>query len=264
MLKLWQQLCTSGDFLSAPSVTDSGDASPIESFVYLEVSISHKLVVTIDDSISAIGRVLKGTTLLTSAILSDAKALMSGEVPAAWDSLWEGPERPQPYLRAVAARATALKSWVARVGTQQLLKSSLRLADLFRPANFLNALRQQAARTYRTSMDKLTLVTSAEVGTLQKYVSMVVDGLLLQGAVLEGGKLKDVAGDSKLFSEMPPLAMAWIKDEDASSFREGNSAKIPMYLTPTRDKLVAELSLACSGEPVQWTIGGTLVCLSAE
>jgi len=157
-----------------------------------------------------------------------------------------------------------LKSWIHKVGSQQLLKAPLRLGDLFRPANFLNALRQQAARQYKASMDKLVLVTSAEVHTLQQHVHMVVEGLLLQGAVLEAGKLKDVAGDSKLFSEMPALAMAWLTPEEAGRFKEGNVARIPMYLTPGRDKLVSEISLSCSGEAMQWTIGGTLVCLSAE
>ena len=134
------------------------------------------------------------------------------------------------------------------MGSQQLLKSPLKLCDLFRPANFLNALRQQAARTYRTSMDRhmtlmpcmhvlymaptghqwtginllhelihllrsfvwltercdwrgsqvlrrvpgcrLVLVTSSDAGSLSQYVAMVVEGLLLQGAVLEAGKLK--------------------------------------------------------------------------
>jgi len=260
MLKLWQQLCQT-DILSAPPSADGNDASPIESFVYLEVANAHRLVSTIEESMGAIGRVLKGTTLLTSAILADATAIMAGEIPSNWDSLWEGPERPQVYIRAVAEKAAALKSWVARVGTQQLLKTKLCLKDLFRPANFLNALRQQAARQYRAPMDRLQLVTSTE-GALSQFVSINVDGLLLQGAVFEGGRLTDVATESKLLSEMPALSMGWVRDEDASKFDLNNTAKIPMYLTPTREHLVSELSLVCSAEPAHWTIGGTLVCLS--
>merc|ERR1711988_490451 len=129
-------------------------------------------------------------------------------------------------------KASALKSWVSRVGTQQLLKTKLCLRDLFRPANFLNALRQQAARTYRASMDRLQLVTAPD-GTLSKYVSINVEGLLLQGAVYDGNRLTDVAADSKLLFEMPPLAMAWVKDEDAGGLlQQGSTAKIPMYLSP--------------------------------
>merc|ERR1711988_1131723 len=124
-------------------------------------------------------------------------------------------------------KASALKSWVARVGSQQLLKTKLCLRDLFRPANFLNALRQQAARTYRVSMDRMQLVTSNE-GSLNQFVCINVEGLLLQGAVYDSGRLTDVATDS----EMPSLSMAWVRDEDAAQFQQSSTAKIPMYLTP--------------------------------
>lgn len=261
ILKLWQQLCGSGDILSAP-IAGSGDDSPIESFVYMEVTNAHKLVSLMDDSMSGISRVLKGTAMLTSSILSDATAIMGGDVPAAWDSLWEGPLRPPAYLRAVAGRAVALKSWVNRVGSQQLLKSNIQLSDLFRPATFLNALRQQAARTYRVSMDRLKLVTSS-AGSLSQHVAINVEGLLLQGAIFDQG-LTEVVADSKVLSVMPSLAMAWVRDDDAAQFQGGNIAKIPMYLTPSREQLVSEISLKCGGDPMAWTIGGTLVCLSAD
>jgi dynein heavy chain 2, cytosolic len=263
ILKLWQQLCGNGDILAAPTCGEGGaEDSPIESFVYLEVANAHKLVSLMDGSLGALQRVLKGTTLLTSSIVSDANAIMAGEVPAAWDGLWEGPLRPAAYLRAVAGRAAALKSWVHRVGSQQLLKTNINLSDLFRPANFLNALRQQAARTYRVSMDRLKLVT-AGAGTLGKHVSITVEGMLLQGAVYNNS-LSEVAADSKVLSVMPALSVAWVRDEEAEQYQGQNTAKIPMYLTPTREVLVTELALDCSGDPMNWTIGGTLVCLSAE
>jgi dynein heavy chain 2 len=262
ILKLWQQLCGSSDILAAPAVDGGAEGSPIESFVYLEAANAHKLVCVMEESMGAIARVLKGTTLLTSSILADATCIMGGDVPPVWDALWEGPLRPPAYLRAVAGRAAALKSWVSRVGTQQLLKTKLQLSDLFRPANFLNALRQQAARTYRVSMDRLKLVTGA-AGSLDKHVHITVESLLLQGAVYNTS-LSEVSSDSKVLSIMPDLAMAWVRDEDAAQFQGGNTAKIPMYLTPTREHLVSELSLNCNGEAMSWTIGGTLVCLSAE
>merc|ERR1711918_203258 len=108
-------------------------------------------------------------------------------------------------------------------------------------------------------MDRLQLVTSSE-GAFNQFVAINVEGLLLQGAVYDGGRLTDVGIESKLLSEMPTLSMAWVRDEDASKCQQNSTAKIPMYLTPTREHLVSELSLVCSGEPAQWTIGGTLVC----
>ena len=50
------------------------------------------------------------------------------------------------WLRLLVAKAFALCDWQAKVESNSLLKSSLKLTDVFRPDTFLNALRQQTAR----------------------------------------------------------------------------------------------------------------------
>ncbi len=65
-----------------------------------------------------------------------------------WYSVWEGPEDPVAYLRGLVAKTLALGSWEEKGVAGSLLKSdSLDLSELFHPDTFLNALRQQTARS---------------------------------------------------------------------------------------------------------------------
>lgn len=36
---------------------------------------------------------------------------MADTVPASWEALWEGPESPMDFVRAVVAKASAIESW---------------------------------------------------------------------------------------------------------------------------------------------------------
>ena len=94
-----------------------------------------------------LNKVLKGTALLTPSTHKLATALLSQETPSAWLSQWEGPEDPSTYLRTLVAKALALGTWQEKSGRGLLLKEGiLDLSELFNPATFLNALRQETAR----------------------------------------------------------------------------------------------------------------------
>lgn len=70
----------------------------------------------------AIDRVSKGTELLTPAVQAIADELIAGQVPAAWERLWDaGDVDAKKWLNAVATRVRALASWAAAVKTGSLL-----------------------------------------------------------------------------------------------------------------------------------------------
>ena len=170
-------------------------------------------------------------------------------------------------MRLAVSKTVALRgTWLERMQSHSLLKIPVVLAQLFRPQNFLNALRQEAARACKVSMDALTLVTSTNPTTVDRYMFTTVDGLLLQGAQLEGNRLKEVHANSPLLSEIPSIVMAWVPDNEAeqllSSF--GNVAKVPMYTSPSREELVSEIMLPCTGDALQWAISGCMLCLATE
>lgn len=81
--------------------------------------------------------------------------------------MWDGPEAPIPWLRAVVTKANALRGWLSKLQQKQLLNASLNLSHLFHPETFLNALRQRAARQLKTAIDDLKLASSFENGKVQ-------------------------------------------------------------------------------------------------
>lgn len=65
---------------------------------------------------------------LTTSVQKSGAALMSDTVPAAWDTLWEGPESPLDYCRAVVNKAVAIEAWNAKcmVGSTDWVQDGLR------------------------------------------------------------------------------------------------------------------------------------------
>ena len=151
LLTLWQRLASTVEKVrsaAAPAAGGSGGnaADPVDAFVALELGKAKALLRIVDDSLAAIGRVVRGTELLGAETKAQGNALIKGEVPASWAKRWEGPERPDVWMRAAVRRIGAALEWHAAAGSGTLLQRPLRLADLLHPAFFLTALRQQTAR----------------------------------------------------------------------------------------------------------------------
>lgn len=69
------------------------------------------------------------------------------QTPSSWLKLWDGPEDPLEFLRSLMRRALGIGRWVAKSDQGSLLREPLDLSELLHPATFLNALRQQTARS---------------------------------------------------------------------------------------------------------------------
>ncbi|KAJ3590362.1 hypothetical protein NHX12_008314, partial [Muraenolepis orangiensis] len=99
--------------------------------------------------------------------------------------MWEGPEEPMQYLRAVVTRAIAIQSWVERAGRQALLSDTLDLS-------------------MNCSMDSLRFVTS------WKSPIKEVGGLQLEGCSFDGVRLSENQHESPSVASVPPCYMAWV------------------------------------------------------
>lgn len=156
--------------ITAPAET--GDESPVTSFVQLERYNAIRLVQIVHASLSSLSKVIRGTALLDAEVQALAGSLLKQEVgdtrlinftrallirciylfsfhpkvPLSWSSRLEGPEDPIHWLRALVAKTLALGSWVEKCNSSSLLNDVLDLSELFHPDTFLNALRQQTAR----------------------------------------------------------------------------------------------------------------------
>ena len=101
----------------------------------------------VHSSLGLLNKVLKGSTLLMPSTHQLAQSLLNHQVPPTWSSQWEGPEEPSLYLRTLVGKALALSTWQEKSAQGVLLKEKpLDLSEVFNPATFLNALRQETAR----------------------------------------------------------------------------------------------------------------------
>jgi dynein heavy chain 2 len=143
LLQLWNTLISGSAVLKAPKNNSKHMTSPVDSFVSMEAESAHVLVAGVNKLLDAISRVLRGTELLTAGVRDAAVSLAAGLVPAVWSDQWEGPESPGLWLQAVVSKTVAINTWLESVHRGATLSSSLCLSNMFSPAVFLNALRQQ-------------------------------------------------------------------------------------------------------------------------
>uniref|UniRef100_A0A3B3B7R7 Dynein cytoplasmic 2 heavy chain 1 n=1 Tax=Oryzias melastigma TaxID=30732 RepID=A0A3B3B7R7_ORYME len=211
ILNLWKKL-NQGSTLIHQKVDPpaEGQRSPILSFIVLEQFNAIRLIQNIHQSLAALSKVIRGTQLLTPDVQKLATALLNQECPITWQNKWEGPEEPMQYLRAVVTRALAMQSWVERAGRQALLSNILDLSELFHPDTFLNALRQETARSLGCSMDSLVFASSWRSPLAQAKLQIQVGGLQLEGCRFDGVHLSENQHHSPSVSAVPTCYMAWV------------------------------------------------------
>lgn len=282
LLRLWDQLMTGAGALKAAmkdirarGTADSG-SSPIENFMALERFKGASVVALIDRTLGAIARVLKGTDTLSSGVQASGSSLLTDIVPGTWDAAWEGPEAPMDYCRAVVSKALAIEGHWQRCqqpGGGGLLDGSngagpLELSSVFHPGTFLNALRQQSARTLGCSMDTLKPVTSWDAARLRSTAGsapvVILGGLFMQGAMFDGTRLSPLTADAPAFRAVPPMCLAWLPKD--APYVYSSYMEAPLYMTGERSKLLSRVQLPVTGTEEQdsWVLAGLALFLSVN
>uniref|UniRef100_A0A3Q2VKF8 Cytoplasmic dynein 2 heavy chain 1 n=1 Tax=Haplochromis burtoni TaxID=8153 RepID=A0A3Q2VKF8_HAPBU len=261
ILNLWKKL-NQGSTLIHQKVDPPTESqkSPVLSFISLEQFNAIRLVQSIHQSLAALSKVIRGTQLLTPEVQKLATALLNQECPLTWQNKWEGPEEPMQYLRAVVTRALAIQSWVERANRQALLSDILDLSELFHPDTFLNALRQETARTMSCSMDSLVFVSSWRSSIAQAKLQVKIGGLQLEGCSFDGVHLCENQHDSPSVSAVPTCYMAWVPQVCMSE----ESICLPLYTSSERVKVVTHISLPCGANPNQWIQCGAALFLKQQ
>ncbi|KAJ3307863.1 Cytoplasmic dynein 2 heavy chain 1, partial [Blyttiomyces sp. JEL0837] len=147
-LQLWKKLNTGNDLLQR-KLSVSSETDPILSFFSLELTHGITLIRKIHADLSYISKVLRGTALMSTEVISTAQSLMKGETPANWLSIWDGPtENPQTYLKDAVSNTLTVDSLKQKAVNSSLFSSNsgIQLSSLLNPVTFLNALRQQTSR----------------------------------------------------------------------------------------------------------------------
>jgi dynein heavy chain 2, cytosolic len=277
VLDLWQHLTSGSPGLLAkakPSAAgrDSGANSPsnsIDDFVGMENKLASDLCYSVDVLLSSLKKVLFGSGLLTPAIQTAAASLLAGATPSEWSSKWEGPEKPQAWLSELVRKRMALLKWQTAASKGNLLEEPRSLGDLFNPATFVNALRQQTARHLNTAIDRVKLVClwdSKRGDSFQSFARKYdcqlhcqLTGLLLQGASFSNGALQESPSEGSELSVTADVKIAFIaKDSDNDPYGSQETISIPVYFTLNREEFLMELKMPISQstDTGKWTLAG--------
>ncbi|XP_075248310.1 cytoplasmic dynein 2 heavy chain 1-like [Convolutriloba macropyga] len=248
----------------------SKDESPVSSFVKLERHNSLKLISTIHQSLTSLAKVLKGKAIITSDTRQLASALLKRETPTTWLSLSEGPLDPLDYLSSVVSKAASVEKWYLKVKSSasnvtSLFRDSLDLSDLFNPAIFLNAFRQQAARDLGVSMDSLELVCDWSDRSADSRLTLKVKNLNMEGASLMGFLRENQQNSPTMQLVKQTCTLSWTQKSGDQSSESGKTLSLPLYSSTDRDSLVTCLDVPCDpGSSAQWIEAGVALFLRSR
>ncbi|XP_058542508.1 cytoplasmic dynein 2 heavy chain 1 isoform X7 [Neofelis nebulosa] len=265
VLNLWKKLNQNSNLIHQ-KVCPPNDrqGSPVLSFIVLEQFNAIRLVQTVHQSLAALSKVIRGTTLLSSEVQKLASALLNQKCPVAWQSRWEGPEDPLQYLRGLVARALAIQSWVERAEKQALLSDTLDLSELFHPDTFLNALRQETARAMGCPVDSLKFVASWKGRLQEAKLQIKMGGLLLEGCSFDGSRLAENQHDSPSVSPVLPCCVGWIPQGAYGPYSPDECISLPVYTSAERDRVVTNIDVPCGGSPDRWIQCGAALFLKNQ
>ncbi|KAJ3141233.1 Cytoplasmic dynein 2 heavy chain 1 [Geranomyces variabilis] len=261
-LLLWKKLTGSNDLMQR-KIDQDPEADPIMSFLTLELINALSLLRRIHADLGTISKVIRGAILLTNDVVAIAHDLLRGETPKSWLALWEGPETPQHFLREAMANTMAVDSWLEKAVTGNLFKGPIKMAGLFNPVPFLNALRQHSSRILKVPMDGLRLATTwGSTPVPGQSLSVSIDGLLLQGCTFDGKRLSEAQAEDPTFATAPLCNIAWISKEGS---RGGKGVlDVPMYTGPSREKVICNVEIPVDGDRDTWILAGVALFLKPE
>ncbi|XP_075054902.1 cytoplasmic dynein 2 heavy chain 1 [Mixophyes fleayi] len=265
VLNLWKKLNQNSSLIHQKvSPPTERHGSPILSFIILEQFNALRLLQSIHQSLAALSKVIRGTSLLTSEVQGLASALLEQKCPLAWQNKWEGPEDPLQYLRGLVSRTVAIQNWVEKAEKQTLLSDTLDLSELFHPDTFLNALRQETARTMNCSMDNLRFVASWKGRIHEAKLQVKISGLQLEGCSFDGNSLSENEHDSPSVSLVPPCYMAWISQQSTGTYSSEECISLPVYTSAERDRVVTNIDVPCGTSQNRWIQCGAALFLKNQ
>ena len=277
ILDLWQQMLSTAPGVlqknaygaKSGSKETSKDTKPVDDFVDMENTFAGSLCNTVDASLAALKKVLFGSGLLTPVIQQVAISLLAGEVPSSWTRKWDGgPEKPQAWLTELVRKRLALTKWNGACAKGSLLQNPLALGDLFNPATFINALRQQTARLLNTGIDRMKMICAwdrdMDIVTKACKEPCQLSGLLLQGAAFHSGALADANPEASELNPAPSVTIGFVREDEEDPYAEHKSIAIPTYFSTTREEYLMELQMPSVGDKGKWILAGVALFLNEE
>jgi len=143
------------------------------------------------------------------------------------------------------------------------------LSTLLNPETLFSAMRVQHAREMKCSMNDLKMVCSWKGSQNEDDSSgskMIIEGLLIQGAVLRGDKLVDCAAYGEELSPLPPVSIMFepLDGEHRPDTYAQSTLEVPLYYNLSREKLLGTLTLPCSQQDrVKWILASVAIFIES-
>ncbi|EJW81048.1 hypothetical protein WUBG_08043 [Wuchereria bancrofti] len=249
ILTLWKQLNSQSTLhsMNVPLIQHTDDL--ILEIISLEYVHAITLVQKVHKYLGAISKCLRGIQLLTSEIANGARALMMHQTPEEWQEAWRGPSDPAQYLSLLIHKAKSIEQLSHINDSYKILANPIKLGNIFRPTAFFNALRQLTARW--------------NGAFLKNENVMEISGIHIQGALFEE-HMVEIKQISPTVATAPNLYIAWISADSSDVYEKDKSIFVPLYATPERNQLIAEVQMPCIKNPDKWIIASVALFLSNQ
>ena len=182
------------------------------------------------------------------------------------------------WLRELVRKRVALVKWKGLLGkgagSANLLSSPLALGDLFKPATFINALRQQTARMLNTAIDLVKMVCLWDQGSGNSGKRMqaecplpcTLSAMLLQGATFHSGALQESSPEASELTTTPEVTIGFVPLKCSDMYEGSRSVTVPVYQTVSREDFLTELQmpLSAEGDQGRWILAGVALFLNED
>ncbi|EFO12423.2 dynein heavy chain isotype 1B [Loa loa] len=92
---------------------------------------------------------------------------------------------------------------------------------------------------------------------------MEISGIHIQGALFEG-HIVETKQISPTVATAPNLYIAWISADSPDVYEKDQSIFVPLYATPERNQLIAEVQMPCTKNSDRWIIASVALFLSNQ
>ncbi|XP_076387639.1 dynein cytoplasmic heavy chain beethoven [Megachile rotundata] len=188
----------------------------------------------------------------------ETSRLEDSKTPKHWMEDWKyGPKEIIPFVKGLLSKYQTLESIVS------ISSTVIDISRLVRPRAFLTVLKQHTARETGQPLENLRLRVNWFENHRNKdwKVSMVIDGLLISGALIEEGVLRDLDANTASVIAAPSCQIAFLpedySEENASykamgdrlgNYGAENTLNIPVYANSQREMLICSLPVGCPKE----------------
>ncbi|CAM9144871.1 unnamed protein product [Heterosigma akashiwo] len=90
---------------------------------------------------------------------------------------------------------------------------------------------------------------------------ITIKGLSLQGASFGGSCLHETAPNAPEVTDVPPVSLAFIKNDEPEPYSKGEALAVPLYHSLNREKMLVEVSMPFDDEESKWVLAGTALFL---